>query len=69
MLVNVETTIRNVGLSVETAGYHLPPNLALSLLRVFAQQITSHCASGCWTGPEISVEECIAFCPIILITA
>lgn len=34
MLVNVESTRRNVGLSVETAGYHLPPNLALILLRV-----------------------------------
>lgn len=34
MLVNVESTNRNIGLSAETAGYHLPPNLALILLRV-----------------------------------
>ena len=66
MLVNVESTKRNIGLSVETAGYHLPPNLAFvkGFVKGFAQQITSHCASGCWTGHEISVEECIVYCPI-----
>lgn len=48
VLVNVESTKRNVGLSVETEGYHLPPNLALILLRVLLSRLRhiAHLVAG-----------------------
>lgn len=64
MLVNVEGTKRNVGLSVETAGYHLPPDLALILLRVLLSRSRHIAHLVWWTGHEISVEESIVYCPL-----